>query len=208
MQIKTVALSATLLSLALGAAFALHSNEQEREISNYQGTYTCSPEAIYDPSSIEEVQDIVQDALLRGKTVMTGNRKFASQIDAACAGDDQVQITLKNMNKIISFDANAKQVTVEAGMRFNDLNDFLRQQGYAIGNGAFESGAIGIAAAVYNATGETCGAISVACPEHILNEEKKAEIIQLVLEAARQISWHQGAPHNVISQLDSRIADA
>ena len=51
MQIKTVALSATLLSLALGAAFALHSNEQEREISNYQGTYTCSPEAIYDPSS-------------------------------------------------------------------------------------------------------------------------------------------------------------
>ncbi len=132
MQIKTVALSATLLSLALGAAFTLHSNEQEREISNYQGTYTCSPEAIYDPSSIEEVQDIVQDALLRGKTVMTGNRKFASQIDAACAGDDQVQITLKNMNKIISFDANAKQVTVEAGMRFNDLNDFLRQQGYAI----------------------------------------------------------------------------
>ena len=130
MQIKTVALSATLLSLALGAAFTLHSNEQDREISNYQGTYTCSPEAIYDPSSIEEVQDIVQDALLRGKTVMTGNRKFASQIDAACAGDDQVQITLKNMNKIISFDANAKQVTVEAGMRFNDLNDFLRQQGY------------------------------------------------------------------------------
>ena len=57
---------------------------------------------------------------------MTGNRKFASQIDAACAGDDQVQITLKNMNKIISFDANAKQVTVEAGMRFNDLNDFHR----------------------------------------------------------------------------------
>ena len=88
------------------------------------------------------------------------------------------------------------------------LAEEARQQGYAIGNGAFESGAIGIAAAVYNATGETCGAISVACPEHILTEEKKAEVIQQVLEAARQISWHQGAPHNVISQLDSRIADA
>ena len=36
------------------------------------------------------------------------------------------------MDKIVHFDANNQLVTVEAGMRFNDLNDFLREQGYAI----------------------------------------------------------------------------
>ncbi|CAH6909954.1 Dehydrogenase [Vibrio chagasii] len=132
MKIKTMVLGNALLAAVMGTAFSLHSYEPEREISNYQGTYTCHPEAIYDPRSIDEVQNIVQDALIRGKKVMTGNRKFASQIDGACAGDDQVQITLKNMNKIVHFDATNKTVTVEAGMRFNDLNDFLRGQGYAI----------------------------------------------------------------------------
>ncbi|WP_330959168.1 D-arabinono-1,4-lactone oxidase [Photobacterium sp. 53610] len=117
---------------AAGVAFALHSNEPENTLSNYQGTYTCHPGVIYDPTSVEEVQSIVEDALAQGKTVMTGNRKFASQIDAACAADEQVQITLKNMDKIVQFDAASKQVTVQAGMRFNDLNDFLRSQGLAV----------------------------------------------------------------------------
>ncbi|MCG7496557.1 FAD-binding protein [Vibrio sp. Of7-15] len=132
MRKKKLVLPALMLSAALGTAFALHSTEPEREISNYQGTYTCQPEGIYDPASIEEVQAIVEDAIARGKTIMTGNRKFASQIDAACAGDDQIQVTLKKMNKIVHFDADNKLVTVEAGMRFNDLNDFLREQGYGI----------------------------------------------------------------------------
>ncbi|GLT16917.1 hypothetical protein GCM10007938_06940 [Vibrio zhanjiangensis] len=132
MKLKTLALSTTLIMAAIGTAYALQSGEAETELSNYQGTYTCHPEAIYDPNSIEGVQEIVKDALMRGKKVMTGNRKFASQIDAACAGDGQVQLTLKNMDKIVHFDANNRRITVEAGMRFNDLNDFLRGQGYAI----------------------------------------------------------------------------
>ena len=132
MKIMTLALSTTLILTALGTAYALQNEEVENEISNYQGTQTCYPEAIYDPNSIEGVQEIVRDALLRGKKVMTGNRKFASQIDAACAGDGEIQLTLKNMDKIVHFDANNQLVTVEAGMRFNDLNDFLREQGYAI----------------------------------------------------------------------------
>lgn len=83
-----------------------------------------------------------------------------------------------------------------------------RLQGYAIGDGAYESGAVGIAATVFNATGEACGAISVASPAASLNDTRKQEIIGLVLEAARQISWHQGAPQHVISQFDTRIAAA
>ena len=132
MNVTTTALSTFILSMGLSSASVQASSTVGPSLSNYQGTYTCYPEAIYEPNDIEEVQRIVKDALVRGKKVMTGNRKFASQIDAACAGDDQVQITLSNMNKILHFDSNTKRITVEAGLRFNDLNDFLRHQGYAI----------------------------------------------------------------------------
>ena len=63
---------------------------------------------------------------------MTGNRRYASQIDAACTDNGEVQITLKNMNRLIHLDKEAKTVTVQAGMRFNDLNDILREEGLAV----------------------------------------------------------------------------
>lgn len=74
----------------------------------------------------------MRDAVASGKTIMTGNRRFNSQIDAACAGDGEVQITLKNMNKLLNYNAAEKTVTVQAGMRFNDLNEFLRPQNVAV----------------------------------------------------------------------------
>ncbi len=117
---------AGLLALLSTALFSL--TPAPTTLSNYQGTYQCSPSVIYDPRSTAEVQQIVKQAILDGQTVMTGNRKFASQIDAACAANGQVQITLKHMNRILHFDHDKRQVTVEAGMRFNDLNDFLREQ--------------------------------------------------------------------------------
>ncbi|MCW0469807.1 FAD-binding protein [Vibrio chagasii] len=68
-----------------------------------------------------------KDALIRcGKKVMTGNRKFASKSMPPAPVTTKFKITLKNMNKIVHFDATNKAVTVEAGMRFNDLSDFLR----------------------------------------------------------------------------------
>ncbi|AZZ91415.1 FAD-binding protein [Hahella sp. KA22] len=131
-RIKT-SLLLLILILVSGFSVSLYSRNQESEkLQNYQGTYECSPGAIYDPASIEEVQDIVRNALAEGHTVMTGNRKFASQIDAACTQDGEVQITLKNMDKVVSFDASSKTVTVQAGMRFNDLNEFLRSQELAV----------------------------------------------------------------------------
>lgn len=129
MALKKLGLTAAALSLVLGTSFTLYSLEQQTEtLKNYQGTHECKPEVIYDPANIEEVQQIVRDAVANGRTIMTGNRKFASQIDAACASDGEIQITLKNMDKIVSFDAQNKQVTVQAGMRFNHLNEFLRSQ--------------------------------------------------------------------------------
>ena len=133
MKFKKPLLAFAASAVLIGAALTINSTEQEDAvISNYQGTYDCYPDVIHDPSTIEEVQQIVRDALANGQTVMTGNRKFASQIDAACAKDGQVQITMKNMNKLLKFDAENKTVTVQSGMRFNELNDFLRPQNVAV----------------------------------------------------------------------------
>lgn len=75
------------------------------------------------------------------------------------------------------------------------------QLGFAIGDGAYEADAIGIAAAVFNVTGDACGAISVSTPRSRLDAHKKAHIINLVRHAATQISWHQGAPNSELSNL-------
>ena len=95
-------------------------------LKNYQNTQDCFPGAIYDPTSIAEVQAIVRQAALQGHKVMTGNRRFNSQIDAACAGNGEVQITLKNMNQVVNLDTEKREVTVQAGMRFNELTTYLR----------------------------------------------------------------------------------
>ncbi|MGR6872669.1 D-arabinono-1,4-lactone oxidase [Pseudomonas sp. HK3] len=133
MTLKKPLLALASAALILGGALELNSLEQEdATLKNYQGTYECHPSVIYDPESVAEVQDIVRNALANNQTVMTGNRKFNSQIDAACTADGQVQVTLKNMNKLLNFNLAEKTVTVQAGMRFNDLNDFLRPQNVAV----------------------------------------------------------------------------
>ncbi|WDE14200.1 D-arabinono-1,4-lactone oxidase [Thalassomonas haliotis] len=133
MKLIKVFIAFLALSAVAGLSFGLYSTENPAEtLSNYQNTYECHPAVIHDPNSVEEVQQIVQDAIANGQTVMTGNRKFASQIDAACTANGQVQITLENMDHILAFDAEARTVSVEAGIRFNDLNDFLRSQELAV----------------------------------------------------------------------------
>ncbi|WP_444921717.1 D-arabinono-1,4-lactone oxidase [Microbulbifer sp. CnH-101-G] len=96
-------------------------------IKNYQETQECFPGVIHDPSTIAEVQAIVRDAAAQGRKVMTGTRRFNSQIDAACAGNGEVQITLENMDQVVSLDKENRLVTVQAGMRFNNLAAYLRE---------------------------------------------------------------------------------
>ncbi|WP_020409597.1 D-arabinono-1,4-lactone oxidase [Hahella ganghwensis] len=133
MKPKRMAIGLLAAGAVLGISIGISANQEPAgTITNYQDTYECHPGAVYDPTSVEEIQDIVRAALAEGRTVMTGNRKFASQIDAACTGDGQDQITLKNMDKIVSFDADAMTVTVQAGMRFNKLNEFLREQDLSV----------------------------------------------------------------------------
>jgi len=59
MNVTTTALSTFILSMGLSSASVQASSTVGPSLSNYQGTYTCYPEAIYEPNDIEEVQRIV-----------------------------------------------------------------------------------------------------------------------------------------------------
>lgn len=76
-----------------------------------------------------------------------------------------------------------------------ELVDKASTLGFSVGDGAYEADAVGIAAPVFNVTGEACGAIAVSTPRSRLDANKKAHIIDLVRRTAKQISWHQGAPN-------------
>jgi|ETNmetMinimDraft_23_1059889.scaffolds.fasta_scaffold16857_2 DNA-binding IclR family transcriptional regulator len=117
---------------------------------------------------------------------------------SVCTRGTREQVLAKPLNNYTASTPTTREIVLEHV-------EVARQQGFAIALGTYESGAIGIAAAVFNATGDACGAISVASPESRMDTARQQQIVTLVLEAARQISWHQGAPHDVISLLDSRM---
>ena len=121
------------------SAFALYFNfnsplfsGENVALKNYEGSHTCEAREIMHPSSIEQVQGIVKKARSEAKKVMTGSERFNSQIDAACADMGQVQLTLKNLNKLVKIDKENMTVAAEAGMRFNDLNEALDKERLAI----------------------------------------------------------------------------
>jgi FAD/FMN-containing dehydrogenase len=103
-----------------------------QQIVNYERTFQCPEAQVFSPSNADEVQEIVELALDSGRKVMTGTRKFNSQIDAACAGLRQIQITTENLNRILHIDPKQRLVTAQAGVRLYQLNAALRHHGLAI----------------------------------------------------------------------------
>lgn len=128
----------------------------------WAGTFTCLPQLYLQPRSIEEVQAVVREAHRQKKRIMlTGSGHSPSDLTMTqnhlassntCTGEWLVN--LDNFNKLISVkpapvdadystsasDKDSKQrarytdVTVEAGMRIYQINDYLKTQELAIQN--------------------------------------------------------------------------
>lgn len=67
------------------------------------------------------------------------------------------------------------------------------KQGFAVCPGTFEADVCGIAAPVFGASGEVCGAIAVATPASRMGDAARTRIAKAVREAAARISRHYGA---------------
>ncbi|KOG97267.1 D-arabinono-1,4-lactone oxidase [Saccharomyces eubayanus] len=102
---------------------------------NWAGIYSAKPERYFQPTSIDEVVELVKNARLAEKTLVTvGSGHSPSNM---CVTDEWL-VNLDKLNTVQKFveypDLHYADVTVDAGMRLYQLNEFLGAKGYSIQN--------------------------------------------------------------------------
>ena len=81
----------------------------KQHLTNWAGNLTYSTDSVYYPKNVAEVQETVKKC---NKLKALGSQHSFNKI--ADSADNQV--SLKEMNKLVSLDKTANTVTVEAGM--------------------------------------------------------------------------------------------
>ncbi|NWI14975.1 GGLO oxidase, partial [Crypturellus soui] len=101
------------------------------KFQNWAKTYGSSPELYFQPTSVEEIREILDMARQRNKRVkVVGGAHSPS--DIACTDDFMIQ--MGKMNRILKVDKEKQQVTVEGGIFLSDLNVELSKHGLALAN--------------------------------------------------------------------------
>lgn len=108
----------------------------------WANTFRCYPEYYFQPTSIEEVVELVNYARLKKKTLLVvGSGHSPSHLTMT----NEWMINLDKLDKILSYKPNSgvrndgqeisyTDVTVEAGIRIYQLNDLLDKEGLALQN--------------------------------------------------------------------------
>jgi xylitol oxidase len=120
-----IKLSSAMLASPLIAPFA--SWVQEEKLKNWAGNLEYGTNKIDYPKSVEELQQLVKKYK---KLKVLGTRHCFNTI----ADSKYNFISLRDMNKVVTLDANAKKVTIEGGMRYGELCPWLNDKGFALHN--------------------------------------------------------------------------
>ncbi|KAI9376150.1 hypothetical protein BJX61DRAFT_539163 [Aspergillus egyptiacus] len=89
--------------------------------------------AVYTPSSVDEIQSLVQNAIQAGQKVRASG-KAHMWYDTMCSDDpNTVIIRTEEVNNIYDFDLQAGTVMIEAGVTFLQLADYLHERGASAG---------------------------------------------------------------------------
>ncbi|MBV9264532.1 MAG: FAD-binding protein, partial [Acidobacteriaceae bacterium] len=112
--------------LAGGMLSHLSADAPAHKRTNWSGNYEYHAKQVYTPDSVDEVRRIVKSC---SKLKALGTRHSFNGI----ADDEANQISLEKL-KSISLDADARTVTVEAGVRYGDLAPYLDARGWAVHN--------------------------------------------------------------------------
>ncbi|RED59291.1 FAD-binding protein [Cohnella lupini] len=94
---------------------------------NWAGNYRYSATEIHVPDNMEQVREIVARS---ARLKVLGTRHSFNGI-ADCT---QSQISLQKLNRVTELDRTRNRVTVEAGIRYGELCQFLHANGYALHN--------------------------------------------------------------------------
>ncbi|KAM4680648.1 L-gulonolactone oxidase-like isoform 1-T1 [Amazona ochrocephala] len=120
-----------LLSSALALFMVQVHGQGGVKFQNWAKTYGCSPELYFQPTSVEEIREILDMARQRNKRVkVVGGGHSPS--DIACTDDFMIQ--MGKMNRVLKVDKEKQQVTVEGGIFLSDLNVELSKHGLALAN--------------------------------------------------------------------------
>jgi alditol oxidase len=121
----------TSAGLASGAALsqlgACSPANKKEHLKNWAGNLEYSTGNVHYPKTVEQVQETVKKC---SKLTALGSQHAFNKI----ADSTQNQVSLKEMNKVLSLDKTAHTVTVEAGMKYGELAPYLHQNGYALHN--------------------------------------------------------------------------
>jgi len=96
---------------------------------NWDGQQSCKPAVVVQPSSIQEVQNVVRKAAEEGKKVHVAGSGHSF---SPCVCTNDYLINLDKLNGLLSISEN--RVTVEAGIRLYHLNELLALHGLRMKN--------------------------------------------------------------------------
>ena len=94
---------------------------------NWAGNYTYSAVRLHRPTMLEQVQEIVSRC---HKVRVLGSRHSFNGI----ADSTEDLISLEHLNQVISLDRENHTVTIEGGVRYGPLCQYLHREGFALHN--------------------------------------------------------------------------
>ncbi len=101
--------------------------EPTAALKNWAGNLTYSTENVFEPSSLEEVQEAIKQC---NKVRALGTRHCFNRI----ADSNENLISTRNLNKLMVINPEAQTVTVEAGVRYGTFCKQIHDAGFAIRN--------------------------------------------------------------------------
>ena len=97
------------------------------KLQNWAGNFEYSTDRLYSANSLTDVQNFVKK---QPNLKVLGTRHCFNQI----ADSTQCFLSLKAMDEVVAIDANARTVTIEAGMTYGQLCPYLDSKGFALHN--------------------------------------------------------------------------
>ncbi len=100
---------------------------KKENMKNWAGNIAYSTGNVHYPKTVAEVQEVVRKC--KKMTVLGSTHSFNTIADSK-----HNQVSLKEMNKVVSLNKENNTVTIEGGMRYGELAPYLHQNGYALHN--------------------------------------------------------------------------
>ncbi|MDQ2998447.1 MAG: FAD-binding protein [Chloroflexota bacterium] len=94
---------------------------------NWAGNYTYSAARLHTPETIEQLQELVSRS---SKLRALGSRHSFNGIADTTAD----QISMAHFDRVLSLDRERNTVTIEAGIKYGQLGQYLHGEGYALHN--------------------------------------------------------------------------